>query len=195
MRLVVMVLANVCNPVRLARSFHFNRLAVYPVEYRSFCPRNCPRHPRVQCIPCCAAAGTGTNWEHRAGMIERLGNAYRSVLAMHNATHILKIDDDTRVNYDNLAQFVERHKIDPNVVYGQCIYVWKKSRFCNGGAGTLTHHELVRNMLRHWPRIGADDVEFSRAAIAEGGRLEHVSSFHYECDRPFETAITLHHCK
>jgi hypothetical protein len=123
-------------------------------------------------------------------MIERLGNAYRSILDMHNATHVLKVDDD------NLAQFVEHHKIDPKVVYGHCEYAsWIKYRFCSGGAGTLTHHELVRKMLRHWPSIGSEDVEFSRSAIAEGGRLEHVSGFNPECDRPFETAITLHHCK
>jgi hypothetical protein len=196
MRLVIMVLANVCNVTRLERSFHFNRLSIYPVEYRSFCPSTCFRHPRVQCIPCCAAGGAGTNWEHRPGMIERLGHAYRSILDMHNATHILKIDDDTRVNYANLAQFIEHHPIDPKVVYGNCIYDhWIKYQLCTGGAGTLTHHGLVRKMLRHWPRLGADDVEFSRSAIAAGGRLEHVSGFNHECDLPFETHITLHHCK
>lgn len=197
MRLAILVLANTCNIRQLILSRRWNSASPFPVFYRSYCG-DCAARFEVECLPCCRAGGFKTNWHGKSGMITRLGNAFKS-LDLHNFTHVLKIDDDTRINYQRLVTWLTaegKRLSSPLNVFGQCEYAkWEKMTFCSGGAGVLSHTALLREALENWPAKGPDDVEMNRIQVKLGARLVHNREFRHECDQPFESSITLHHCR
>lgn len=195
MKLAILVLANTCNIKQLSLSRRWNKHSPFPVFYRSYCG-DCKALLEVECIPCCRAGGTGTDWHGKPGMITRLGYAFRSI-NLDDFTHVLKIDDDTRVNYARLTEWLNKSSglLKSNLnVFGQCRYApWERTTFC-GGCSVLSHTTLIKQSLMSWPKTGPEDVELSRVQVNLGAKLNNVPGFYEECDKPFESHISLHRC-
>jgi hypothetical protein len=197
MRLAILVLCNACDTKRLAASMRWNKASPYPVFYRSFCDcgQGATIHPRIECLPCCR--GIAGRVLDRPEMVTRLKYAYTSLNLSH-FTHIMKIDDDTQINYGALEQWISTetaHFATPQNVFGKCEYAWwEKMVFCDGGSGFLAHTALLRRMLPRWPSVGSEDVEFSRTAVDLGAKLIHNNRFNMMCDKLLSQVITRHHC-
>ncbi|MEK9527879.1 MAG: hypothetical protein VW491_03130 [Gammaproteobacteria bacterium] len=181
-------MADVCNTARLHASLNATRFSPFKLYYRSFCG-HCPPHPEVVCIPCCK--GTQAEGGGKSAMIMRLKMAYKS-LPLHHHTHIIKIDDDTRVNWPQLQQIIERPVFDDHLAVGG--KVKDGGRYINGGAGVIAHTKLLTSMLPVWPVVDQDDVAFGQRALDMGAVFVHVPSMHQECNFDLRDVTTLHHC-
>lgn len=182
--------------LRVQRSWN-DRAADYgfDVIYAGYCPPKKAIDAGVRCLPCCAISAGGGADRGKPEMITRLKYAYEVGMAAGNYNFILKCDDDTHINYRNLASFVQT--LDPlkRAIYGQCDKVpWEPRPFCGGGAGVLAPIHLLREMLPQWPSLGPEDVALSNLAADMGASLNKINGFEPECSRPFHSSISLHHC-
>jgi len=126
-------------------------------------------------------------------MLMRLKMAYRS-LPLHKHTHIVKIDDDTRVNWGRLKQTIEQPVFDDPLAVGGKVKTNAPNKYINGGAGVIAHTKLVSDMLKVWPVVAQDDVAFGKRALEMGAVFVHVPSMQQECDLDLRDVTTLHHC-
>jgi hypothetical protein len=178
----------------------FNMSVIYATSECSQVMENLVRaHGQlIQCLRCCPGGSTSPSreWRDKTGMVRRLHNALHATLQFPY-THVLKVDDDTRVQYGALHIFCTQRSHGRWILYGQCEYApWEQRVFCGGGAGVVLSRPLVRRVLNlHSTPKGAEDVVLSSEVRACGGTLSNVNGFHPHCDEPITShTITQHHC-
>ena len=81
-----------------------------------------------------------------------------------DAAYVVKVEDDTIVDFEALARAVSRPLCDA-ALYGNCRAAAHEPRpYCDGGSGYLLSTKLARRLLRRPPPAGPEDVAASARA-------------------------------
>ena len=139
--------------------------------------------PDVLCLPCCRGFAGSDNAKVGREMVDRLFHGLRAALAAApDAAYVLKVEDDTAVDFDNLDRFLNCRPLCSATLYGNCRRETHEPRpYCDGGSGYLLSRDLAARLLATEPPPGPEDVAFSNHVVDHGGRLTRACGFNGAC--------------
>ena len=125
-------------------------------------------HRNITCLPCCRSGGV------KREAIERLFYGFEAALAFFpDAEYVLKVEDDTAIDFGALATFAACRPLCDRTLYGNCRRERREPRpRCDGGSGYFLASRFARNLLASRPGVGGpEDAAFSNHVVDSGGRL------------------------